>query len=438
MFNIFKKALKGGSSQPAAPTVAQDTNVNSNESVSIDQYFSNNFKEQSSYLIDNSTSSFSKLISLNQGTAAICNQINASAIGATEFKLYAVQKDNSKKMADWVKVKELNKKQLSFLKDTCNNKVIQKAVKIVEIEDHDIFDLLKNTNPYYNGVDLFSLTESYLGTIGNCFWYLEKDKSGKNIQNIWCLLSEYVKIEVKNNEIVRYVYKPSGTEYSYDPKDIIHFKNLVPGDLLYGRGSLINCYLEATLEKYISLYEIALAKNNGRPDYIIRYAGKLDEKDQKELNKMLNFKYNGVNNSGKTMITDESFNLIPLGFAPKDMSYIEARNQINKRIAKAYGVPQSILEIESSNKASADIGLIYYNKFTIVPKLIKLCEKLNETLIPMFDENMYIWFDNPIPEDKDAEMKERDFELRLEEHDLKNGIRTIDQIKQDRLEKDNK
>jgi len=430
---LTSKAFKGKS---IAPTVSNKVDSNENENNSIDRFFSNNFKSQQSYVIENKQSDFKKLISLNQGTAAICNQINSSTIGTTEFKLYAVQGSSSKKMADWVKTKNISKKQIEFIKETSTNKKVKKALNIIEIEEHPIFDLLKNTNPYYNGTDLISLTESYLGTIGNCFWYLEKDNN--EIKNIWCLLSEYVTIKVENNTISKYIYEPSGVKYFYDPEDIIHFKNLTPGDTLFGRGSLINCYLEATLEKYISLYEISLSQNNARPDYIMSYLGKLDEKDQKELNKMLNSKHNGVNNSGKVMVTDERFDLIPLGFAPKDMAYTEARNQINKRIAKSYGVPQSILEIESSNKASAEVGLVYYNKFTIIPKLIKFCEKLNETLIPMFDDNMYIWFENPIKEDIEIKQKEKEFELRLEEHDLRNGIRTIEEIKQDRLERKNK
>jgi cellulose biosynthesis protein BcsQ len=127
-----------------------------------------------------------------------------------------------------------------------------------------------------------------------------------------------------------------------------------------------------------------------------------------------------------------------LGFNPKDMSFVEARTQISKKCSKAYGVPESLLSTEDSNLASSKTALLYYNKFTIIPKAIRICEAINAKIFSQIDPSLYMWFSSPIGEDTDEELKEREFELKLEEHDIKNGIRTVEQVIQDRSERENK
>lgn len=439
MINIFK-ALK-----PKTPTQSSSapkdiptnsTETNQAQTQSIDNYFKTSFKSQDNYVIANNPSSFPQLLATVMGTAKICNDRNSAAISTTEFKLYAVK--GTKDIAKWVKQSELSKKELNFIKESSRDNLIKKAQTIVEIENHPIIDLLfKQPNEYMSNVDLFAMTENYLGSIGNAFWKLERSKNG-GIESIWCLLSENVKVVIENNKIVGYVYKPYDKEYIYKPEDVIHFKNMTAGDIVYGRGSQISCYLDSTLEQYINLYNVALAKNNGRPDYIIKYDGRLSEKDNKELNNMVSSKYSGVNSAGKVMITDSGFDIINLGWAPKDMSFQQAQTILSSKISKAYGVPESLLSIQDSNYASSRSALLYYNKYTILPKLIRLVEAINKKIVSEIDPNLFVWFKNPIDEDVEFELKEKDFELRKEAQDVALGIRSAEQIIEDRKNKENK
>jgi len=66
-----------------------------------------------------------------------------------------------------------------------------------------------------------------------------------------------------------------------------------------------------------------------------------------------------------------------------------------------------------TNRATSDTLDYVFNKSTIQPKLIRIQEKQNERIMPKYDDNLFVQFDNPIPKDKDFEIKERETNLKM-------------------------
>jgi len=88
--------------------------------------------------------------------------------------------------------------------------------------------------------------------------------------------------------------------------------------------------------------------------------------------------------------------------------------------------------------ASSKTALIYYYRFTIIPKLIRICEAINHGIIEKIDPDMFLWFEDIIPEDEQQEIAKEDLRIRQEQHDITNGIRTVEQIMKDREQEKNK
>jgi hypothetical protein len=80
----------------------------------------------------------------------------------------------------------------------------------------------------------------------------------------------------------------------------------------------------------------------------------------------------------------------------------------------------SKLTVEDVNRANAREGNITYQHDTILPRCRKMEQKLNEVLLPMYDDKLFCAFDNPVGEDKEFRLKER-------ESNLKTGYTSINE-----------
>ena len=97
-----------------------------------------------------------------------------------------------------------------------------------------------------------------------------------------------------------------------------------------------------------------------------------------------------------------------------------------EEICAAYGVPMSKVTSENVNLANAYVGERQYAADTILPRTTRIEEKLNEnSFIQRYGQNMFVAFDNPVPEDKEFELKER-------ESDLKNSVKSINEVRKQR------
>ena len=82
------------------------------------------------------------------------------------------------------------------------------------------------------------------------------------------------------------------------------------------------------------------------------------------------------------------------------MAFLQGRKWTREEICNCYGVPISKLTTDNVNRANAESGDYSYMKDTILPRLKKIEQKLNEQLLPMYDDRLFCAFDNPVPADK--------------------------------------
>ena len=96
---------------------------------------------------------------------------------------------------------------------------------------------------------------------------------------------------------------------------------------------------------------------------------------------------------------------MPLTLAQEDDSQ---KQGFFSKIASAFGVPYSYLDSSDAKKATSEIAERTYAKTTILPKITRIAEKLNEQLVPLYDDTgrMFLAYDNPVPQDKKALLAE--------------------------------
>jgi len=331
------------------------------------------------------------LVTLNTNWVNVCINKISNIIATTPLKLYA-KKSKSKKIL--IPHKKADIKQIQRM-----NIKMTEDQDLVEIVNHPFLDLLNKVNPNMNYTDLISLIQMYLGLIGNAYVLVVKDASGIPIE-LYPLLSEYVTIRLdKDGNIEGYKYCYNGKDTLYTKDEIIHFINYQPGSIISGRGELEGCLDAVVKYNYYNQRDIALNQNNARPDYVISFKTPLNEQEQKDITNAFHKRFGTIKNAGKPMITSEC-SVLPISFSPLDMDYKSAREFARSEIINAYGVPESLISLNSANYASASVSHYQFYTYTIIPKLRQMCEKINEKLLPMYDDNLYVWFDQNVEEDK--------------------------------------
>jgi len=334
------------------------------------------------------------LVRENNHWVSICNNKNANIIATTPLKLYYKKSKSKKLLTPHKQLKSIDLKKLTIKTNEDQD--------LVEIVSHPFLDLMNKVNDTMNYTDLISLVQQYLGLIGNAYVRIEKDDSGIPVA-LYPLLSEYVTImlDVNGNiESYKYCYNGKDTIYSID--EIIHFNNYQVGSIVSGRGELESCIAAVNRYNYYDNREAALNKNNARPDFIVSFKQPLNEQEQKDIVNAFHKKFGTVKNSGKPLITSEC-TILPIGFSPLDMDYKTGREWARNEIINSFGVPESLVSLNNANYASASVSHYQYMVYTIIPKLRKMCEKINEKLLPMYDENLLLWYDEDVKDDKVVE-----------------------------------
>ena len=332
----------------------------------------------------------------------VCIDRNAAACAQTPLRLYQTKKQNKYKSrpADRNAVQRIvSKVYLDAVSD------------IEELVEHPLLDILKRPNPVNNLYELLNITVSYLEAIGNAFWYLEIENN--QVLNIWPLLSQFVSIRKIDNEIY-YKYQHGGKQMEFTAEQIIHFKYPSLTDPYLGTSPLQACEQAADLYDFMNRSEISLMKNGGIPDAVIQFPPDAFISEEEERRILTKYKqFQGPDRRGKLSILTGGAEIKPVGFAPKDMNYLQGRKSAVEEICGVFGVPLSFVKIQEISRANAWASLDLWAQQVIRPKLVVLENKLNERLVPLFDDSLLLMFDNPRPPDEEFRLRQIETRLRV-------------------------
>lgn len=301
-----------------------------------------------------------------------------------------------------------------------------------EVTEHPFLDLLRNVNPEQGRFDLFEMTELFLELTGNSYWYvapmlLENPVTKRRVPGeIWTLQAQYVKIVPGRSRMVDgYLYQSPGTPtVAFEPEEILHFKFPSADSLYYGKGPVEGGRAAVNTHEAMAAYEGALFRNMARPDGALITEKDLAPEQIKALRAEWSRIHQGSERSGNVAILQRGLKYEAMGTTPKELDYLAGKSYNREQIASMFGVPLSKLGIEvAADRAAAEAHDLTYQKETILPRLERLASKLNERLMPAYDDDLEARFDDPVPENNEMALKKRD-------SDLDHGVITINEVRQ--------
>lgn len=347
----------------------------------------------------------------------------------TEKSYGAVPPNDFKSMVDgykswayacaWKNATSVAKCDLKLYKE----RIVNNEVRLDIIADHPFLDVINSVNPFSNRFELFTITTIYLELTGNAYWWIPRDTFGTP-SIIWNIPSHWVKIipsKTKYIEGYLVTVPGKGEKIPFDEEEVIHFKYPSPFNLFYGTGPYLAASGQLDMNNAMTEWGNNYFLNNAEPSGVLMVEGGMTDSQYQRFRDSWNQKHRGPKKAGKMAILENGMKYERVGTTAKDARVETISRENRDQILAIFGVPASKLGlVEDVNRANADANDYTYQKETILPKLTLIEEKLNEKFIPIYDTGLCVKFDNPVPEDSDYKLRER-------ESNIKTGYSSIDE-----------
>jgi HK97 family phage portal protein len=286
-----------------------------------------------------------------------------------------------------------------------------------EKTNHDLLDLLDSVNPDMIGSELKYLTSSHLDLVGNCYWLLT-DTKGNPVKDdlakpeaIYLLdPSKIHPVIDKSNfpfRITGYKMKLESRNIVFDPACIIHFRSPDPMNFFEGRGIVQAGAEYIDNDNYAMEFNRKFFLNGARPAGFLE-TEMVAESQVEALKIGFMDVHGGIDNMQRIGVLPKGVKWTPAGTNPKDMDFKNLSEDMRDRILALFGVSKTILGTAESdtNRATAETADYVFSKRVVKPHMQRICDFLNEKLVPRYGDDLYISFIDPVPEDRGARTTE--------------------------------
>lgn len=366
------------------------------------------------------------------GWVYACSVLSATRFASTPLKVYASRAKGQSKVKNFA-AKPVDRNKAKCLRERIGKSLdnVGGAEDFEELEEHPLIELLQTANEQENGYEVKELTQTMLDLTGNGYWMLERDKLGVP-SKIFVLRSQWVIIQPDKKDFIKgYIYGCDGNRFGQDqlvipPDQVIHFKYPNPYDPWYGLGPVQAAAYAIESQELREKFVLATMGNMARPDLIVKYLeGELDPRDRALLEREWNSMFKGVKNAGKVKVTDFRYEIDKVGWNPSELKFNEGEEWILRKICSAFPVPEGLIDsstISKAPRAGMEGTELFMAQNNTQPRCTRFEEKLNEKLCPLYDERLFVAFDNPVPKDRVTQLNE-------DNQRLANGVITINEVR---------
>jgi HK97 family phage portal protein len=292
-----------------------------------------------------------------------------------------------------------------------------------EIDDHDLLDLLAKFNPRLTRFEAIDLTQTHLELLGNAYWLKVRAEDGKSILQIEILRPDWVTVKFNDNNTRYYEYRPMGGDnLIFQEADVIHFITPNPKSSTYGLPIIKPALELIKTSVYLTRMQMNTFLNNARPDFLLFSKTSISDDEKKEFRKTWNATFQGLDKVNKYGIFTGELEFKEVNRKFSDLGLNELNEQLVDHILGAFGVPRSVLGLKGMNRAEAESQLEAFMSGVIEPKIKRMVEKVNEFLVPDFGIDLYIDYDDPVPENRELVLKEY-------ENAIKNNWMTVNEVR---------
>ncbi len=249
-----------------------------------------------------------------------------------------------------------------------------------DVSEHPVLKLLTRPNAGQPGREFFEMLYGFLLVAGNA--YVEKVALDGHPRELFALRPDRMKaIASANGWPEAFEYSVNGQSVRLPREAVLHVRLFNPLNDHYGMSPLEAAQRSIDTHNAAAAWNKAMLDNSARPSGALVYAaadGHLTADQFERLKGELAQSYQGASNAGRPMVLEGGLDWKEMGFSPKEMEFIEAKNAAAREIALAFGVPPMLLGIPGDNTfanyAEANRG---FWRQTVVPIAGRMAEALS-------------------------------------------------------------
>lgn len=375
-----------------------------------------------------------KEVELYKSWCYTCANKNARRIASTPLRLYATRAKGEqpagvpfgRSIGKSVKDRDRLEHLRATVKAGRAAARLATAEDVEEIAEHPILDLLDKPNERDNQFDLSELLSLFLDQTGDHFWYIQKGALGVP-DWLWPLPSQLVRIVLNDRgELQHYLYGERQNRIKIPPENVIHFRRPHLKDQWYGMSVIEGAWWAVTGQEAIEKYEQRMIGNYGLQTIAVSYKDQMLSPQQRRAAQAE--WGNALSRSAKEgwpLVNDGTVELKPVEWSPRELGFLNGRMWRKSEIINAYGQHEAMYERQASF-ANIEGAIFLWLSGEISSTLRRVEHKLNDSFVTLWNEpRLFLSFDDVVPDDIE-------FNLKLAESDLKNAVRTINEVRQER------
>lgn len=283
----------------------------------------------------------------------------------------------------------------------------------VEVVKHQALSVLCKPNAFWSRFALFEASQQYLELTGESYWVVEYDPRASFPVGLWPVRPDRIEpVPDPETYLKGWVYTaPDGREkVPLQVREVIQVKFPNPLDAYHGLGPVQAVLVDIDAAKYSAEWNRNYFLNSATPGGVIQVDHRLDDTEWDELTNRWRESHRGVARAHRVAVLEAGATWVPNSHTMRDMDFGNLRNVSRDLIREAWGIHKIMLgNSDDVNRANAQTGEEVFANWSIVPRLDRWRDALNEQFLPLFGsagEGVEFDYIYPLPANREQDNME--------------------------------
>lgn len=277
-----------------------------------------------------------------------------------------------------------------------------------EVTSHASIDLWNKPNDFMVGEAFREATQQHEELTGEQWWVLVKNPASTMPLEMWPVRPDRMRpVADAKAFCTGYEYVgPSGEVVPLGLDEVIFQRRPNPLDPYRGLGPVQTILTDLDASRYSREWNRQFFINSAEPGGILQVEKRLSDPEFNEARNRWAEQHKGISGAHRVAILENGLTWVDRKYTNRDMQFTELLDVSRETIREAFGFPKPMLgAVDDVNRANADAAEVVFARWLIVPRLKRTRSVLNNILLPMYpgSRNLEWDFDNPVPDDVDAE-----------------------------------
>jgi phage portal protein BeeE len=366
-----------------------------------------------------------ELVEQFKAIAYSCMTLNWQGVVDVPLRLYAVTRSGDKApRRNYVRVPVHRRNWLQGRRSLAT--IMSGANDVHELVEHPYLEALNRPNPFFDGSLMIAYFAACLDAVGRFYLYPERPDPTWAAKQWWPLQPQYVMPIKSGGPKILEKYTYLGQDFAPDELEggrLISLRD----PYLSGMAPMQACYEQLGLTNYYTGVVENVLKNGARPSMMVGpkdggAAGGWNPDQRHRVEADINAKF-ARGQQGYIWVVDGTFDAKMLSYPPADLAGLEVNKNARLIAANCFSVPISLLQTEDSNRAVAEAGEYQHQKRAIRPRCTAIASALTK-MAQLVDPRLFFCFDDAVQADEERKAK-------IEDMQIKNGRRTVNEIRDD-------